>query len=126
MKRLLILTLTLGLLAGCSSAGTTKGLASSGQSLVAVGTQFVSVATVYTTHCKAATPPAGDLGKFCAAFKDFGPRFQATYPVAVSTWKTAVRANDTAAAQGAEATILTLATDLSTIALQAATAIGGK
>lgn len=126
MKRLSALVTTLLLLTGCAASTTQTGLASTGQGLIAVGTQFVNVASVYTAHCKAATPPAGDLGTFCTSFKDFAPRFQATYPVARATWESARRANDTAAAQGAEATVLGLATDLSTLALQAATAIGGK
>lgn len=126
MKILATVTLILTLLAGCASTTTQTGLASSGQTLTAVGTQFVSVATVYTAHCKAGPAPMGDLGTFCAGFKAFAPKFQASYPVAVSTWKTARIANDTAAAEGAEATVLLLATDLATLALEAATAIGGK
>ena len=126
MKRILLSLLAAVSLVGCSMANTQTGLAASGQSLIGVGTQFVSVANVYGVQCKPPAVPAGDILKFCTAFRDFGPRFQATYPVAVQAWKTAVKANDTAAAQGAEAAILTLATDLSALALQAASAVGGK
>lgn len=126
MKRMSAILALTALIAGCSMAGAQKGIAASGQTLIGVGTQFVSVAGMYTQNCKAPAQPSGDVLKFCTGFAGFAPKFQASYPVAVQTWKSAVRANDIAAAQGAEATIMSLATDLSALALQAATSIGGK
>lgn len=125
MKRLLILPLLL-LLTACTTASTQTGLAASGQTLIGVGVQFVNVASVYTQHCKAVVPTDASAKQFCDGFRVFGPKFQQSYPLAVQTWKAATAANNTQAAQGAEATILGLAADLSTIALQAATAFGGK
>ncbi len=115
------------LLSGCAGQSVQQGLAVSGQTLVGVGTQFVNVSSVYSQHCKAPAVPAdASAQQFCDAFAAFGPKFQRAYPLAVSAWKSAVAAGDTATAKGAEATILLLATDLSTLALQAAVAFGGK
>lgn len=122
-------TLVLALvLAGCTSTAPTPAqpvLAASGQSLVAVGNTFVQVGALYTPNCLP-TAKAPTLVDFCASFKAFAPKFQQAYPLAVATWKSAVNANDQVAAQQAEAAILSLATDLTTLAAQAYLALGGK
>ena len=107
-------------LAGCASVG--QGLAVSGESLKAVGNEFIAVAEVYQKGCAAQTIKP----ESCAAFRTFGLRFQAAYPIAVGLWTAARNANDAAAAKHAEAVIASLATDLSGMASIVLSTLGGK
>lgn len=116
---LLLLSLT-----ACSNAATSTqtGLATSGQALMAVGNTFVTVGATYQANCLPA-PKDAKLAKFCAGFKEFAPRFQRAYPLAVDAWKAARSANDASKAQDAAAVVLQLSTDLTIIATQA---LGGS
>ena len=121
MKRLIVLAL---LLAGCSAATMQTGLATSGQTLVGVGNQFIAVAKVYEANCKPAPQPR--LEKFCTEFAKYAPQFQQNYPLAVQAYKAAVRANDASKAKDANALILQLSTDMAVIAGQVLVNLGGS
>jgi hypothetical protein len=111
-------------LAGCAGKDTAKGLLAVGQVELTASSTFANAAhMVYFPNCL----PAARAGfeQFCPAFKAFSVKFDKNYPLAVQTWQIAFRANDTAALQGAEATIIQLVTELS--ALTASVLIqGGK
>jgi len=124
-SRLTRLVLALVLLAGCASATTQTGLASAGQALIAVGTQFVAVGDLYTQHCTP-TITLTQIEGFCSGFKTFAPKFQQAYPLAVRTWKAAVTVRNLVQAQEAESTILDLGTELVALAGQLYAAIGGR
>jgi hypothetical protein len=111
--------------ASCSTMGTNKALVVSGETIAGIGDQFAALGGVYTKQC---TPQISNPAfvSFCKSFKEYGPKFQTAYPLAVQTFKTAAAANDTAAAQGAEKTILQLATELTAIGGQALVTLGGK
>jgi len=93
-------------------------LAGSGQALLQVGNLFIAAGGLYTANC---TPTLANpkLAGFCSAFKTFAPEFQKAYPPAVQTWQAARETNDTASAEGAEAAIMSLMSDLVAIMAQA-------
>ena len=119
MRRLLLGAL-LVVLTACASIG--QGLVVSGESLKAVGTEFIAVAEVYQKGCAAQTIKPDQ----CAAFRSFGLRFQQAYPLTVTLWGVARNANDAATAKKAEAIIQSLVADLSVFAGHVLTTIGGK
>ena len=116
--RKLLVGCSLLLVVGCSAATTQTGLVATGSSLIGVGNQFVAVGVIYAVNC---TPTIKDpkFTGFCAGFKEYAPQFQRAYPIAQQAWKDAVRANDVSKAQGAMATIMDLATSLTTLVIQA-------
>jgi hypothetical protein len=118
--RFILFLVLLALVASCTS--TTQGLLVSGESLKAVGTQFVAAGPAFVTGCQAGTIKPVD----CQTFKAFGEKFKQEYPLAISLWQAAVNANDAAAAKNAAAVIMSLATDLSAIALQAGVQVLGR
>ncbi len=114
----LLLLLSLILLVGCASIG--QSLVVSGESLKAVGNEFIAVADVYVRGCAAQTISLSQ----CVAFRDFGEKFKVAYPMAIQLWGVARNANDVATAKKAEDVIKSLMTDLSVFASQVLT--GGK
>ncbi len=102
-----------------------SALVVTGETLAGIGDQFANVGGVYTAQCTP-TLRVPELAGFCASFKEYGPKFQQAYPLAVSTFKAAAAAGDVATAQSAESKILTLSTQLSAIAGQALAAMKGK
>ena len=108
------------LLTGCASLG--QGLAVSGESLKAVGQEFIAVAEVYQKGCAAQTIKPDQ----CAAFRSFGLRFQQAYPLTVTLWGVARNANDAATTKKAEAVIQSLVADLSVFAGHILTTLGGR
>ncbi len=109
------------LLAGCATAGggSTAGPAIivSAEAVATLGDHFAAIGAFYQANCK--PPKVAQLAGFCAGFADYGPKFQQAYPTAVATLKAARAGNDTAKAQGAEATVVQLSTQLTQIAAQA-------
>lgn len=72
---------------GCSNA---KPFVVSGETLDAVGKQFISVANLYNTLLDTKQVSPETYKKWAA----FAVHFKVAYPVAVSTWKNARAAND--------------------------------
>lgn len=108
------------LIAGCASQTTQTGLATSGQSLVGIGTTFIYVGAVYQQQC-VPTPRLAKLTGFCNGFRTFGARFKQAYPAAIDAWEAARKANDASKANDAASVILQLSTDLTALTLQALT-----
>lgn len=113
------------LLAGCTAATTQTGLSASGQALIGVGNTFVAVGSAYSSQC-APAPSNVQMQKFCAGFRDFAPKFQTSYPQAVSAWNIARSANDASKANEATAVVLQLSAELTALALQVMAAQGVK
>ena len=105
--RVLALCLTLTL-AGCASAGTT--LLVSGESLKAVGTQFVVTSTAVSNACVAKQLTLTQ----CDSFRAFSRKFKVTFPDAVKLQESAMSFGDKTVAQLAADAIATLVTELST------------
>src|SRR5262249_32715329 len=72
--------------ASCSTPNTTKGLVVSGETIAGIGDQFAALGGVYTKQC---TPQISNPAfvSFCKSFKEYGPKFQTAYPLAVQTFK---------------------------------------
>lgn len=123
MRKVLVLpVLLVALLAGC--AGASKGLVVSGESLVAIGDQFVAVAHVYKDGCD--TPPQRIPPADCARFRAFGVKFKVAYPAAHKVWEAARRTNDVAAQKNASLLISALAVELSTLTVDVINRVGGN
>lgn len=125
--KILLVVLSVFVLTSCSPTTTTavqQPLAISGETLIAVGQQFVDVANLYNAQCVHDVKPA--MTSFCAQFRTFAPKFKTGYPLAVSLWQTARRTNDTAAAKTAGDAILELATGVTSVGLLGMQTIGGK
>lgn len=118
-KRAKIFTLTI-FLSGCMTAYGTKDagpvLLVSAETVATIGDHFAAVGAVYTVQCKPA-PSLPALVGFCNAFKEYAPKFQQYFPQAVATLDAARAANDASKVQGAEATIISLSTELTKIGL---------
>lgn len=121
MKAAIVLPLLLALGLGACATST---LATSGTALVAVGKEFVAVAQVYDQGCHAT--PATIPDAQCRAFRDFGLRFKATYPLAVAVWQAARDASDAAATKRAYDVISQLGAELGALALHGYDTFGGK
>lgn len=114
MKSIIAMCLLVAALAGCTSQNTLTGLNVSGQTLLATVNAHNSMAlNVYFPNCQ---PVALGYDKFCGAFKKFSPQFVIAFDDAFQAWQTAVKANDTAKAKGAEATVIQLSTELAALA----------
>ena len=117
---ILVLVLSLALMGqACGTFGQT--LLVTGESLKAVGTEFVQVSAVYTQGCTDKTIPVAQ----CDKYRAFGTRFKQTYPLAVNLWESARTANDAAAEKMARDVILQLASELSALAVQGLSTFGG-
>lgn len=99
--------------------GAAPTLAVTGESMAAIGDQFVAFSKVYDVQCKPDVKIM-QLAKFCQSFAEYGPEFQKAFPPALATWKAAVSANNTAATAGAQATLLELSGKLAKIGLETA------
>jgi uncharacterized lipoprotein YajG len=120
MKKTLVAIVVL-LLSGCSTMGQT--LVVSGESLKALGNEFVQVSTMYKNGCDVTkTIKQSD----CQNFKKFGENFQKTYPMSISLWEAARSANDKAATDKVEVVLNDLATNLSSFAVVVLQTYGGK
>lgn len=112
------------------SACATSTLATSGTALVAVGKEFVAVAQVYEQGCHLGTAYYSTTATIpdaqCRAFRDFGLRFKATYPLAVAVWQAARDASDAAATKRAYDVISQLGAELGALALHGYDTYGGK
>ncbi len=117
MKSLAVILVVAIALVGCSATTTQTGLATTGQALIGVGNTFVTVGQAYNVICLP-TVKEPKLTKFCTGFRDFAPKFQKAYPVAVDAWNAARRANDAAKANDAVAVVLGLTADLTALSLQ--------
>lgn len=118
-KSVSVILVMLILVTGCVSVG--RSLVISGESLKAIGNEFLLVADVYVRGCADKTIAVDQ----CAAFRDFGQKFQRAYPLAVDLWGVARNANDVATVKKTEDVIRSLAADLSSFASQVLTT-GGK
>jgi len=116
-----LLLIAVLVLAGCA---TTKdvynGLVTSGETLDAVGKQFVSVSAMYKVGCDSGRIKPAD----CTAYRKFGEKFKVSYPLAVSLWESARAANDSASEKAARDAILQLSTELIALAAQAYVVFG--
>lgn len=121
IKRFAILAVVLALVS-CSTKQTQVGILTATKGLDALGQQFVAVSGVYSAQCLPAVRQAA-LGKFCAAFKEYAPKFQVAYKPAVDAIHAAASANDTAKLAGAQATIIELSTSLTAIAAEVLMAV---
>lgn len=112
MKRFAAVLLVVALLAtGCASKDTLTGLDVSGTTLLTTVNTFNSAAiNVYFPNCL--PQPGNGYEQFCAGMKKFAPRFDQNFGRAYAAWQVAIRANDGAAAKGAEAVVIQLATEL--------------
>lgn len=119
--KILVLALAL-LIGGCAAMSREQALVVTGESLKAVGTEFVDVAGMYKNGCDVTKviKPAD-----CQAFRVFGEKFQRSYPVAVKLWESARTANDSATQSETEKVVRQLAADLSAFAVLMIQAYGG-
>lgn len=115
MKKFFAALLVVGVLAGgCASKDALTALDVSGQTLLTTANTFNAAAiSVYFPSCLPQAAPGYE--KFCAGMKKFAPRFDENFGRAYSAWQIAIRANDAAAAKGAEATVIQLATELAAL-----------
>jgi hypothetical protein len=118
-KSAAIVLAVLILATGCVSVG--RSLVISGESLKAIGNEFLLVADVYVKGCADKTITLEQ----CEAFRDFGQKFQKAYPLAVDLWGVARSADDVATIKKTEDVIRSLAAGLSSFAIQVLT-VGGK
>jgi len=110
-------------LAGCAGAkGVYTGLVTSGETLNAVGKQFVSISALYKAGCDSGQIKPAE----CAAYRKFGEKFKLSYPIAVALWESARAANDAASEKAARDAILQLSTELTALAAQAYIVFGGN
>lgn len=115
-----MLAILVGGWGGCSTFQTS--LVVSGESLKAVGKEFVEVAKLYKQGC--------DVDKVikqpdCQSFKQFGLKFKQSYPISISVWETARAAGDVDTANSAARSITNLAAEMSKLAVHAYTVYGG-
>ena len=122
MRKLVGTLCTALLLVGCAAKTTQTGLATSGQSLVGIGTTFINVGAIYNQQCLPA-PKQPKMTGFCNGFKTFGAKFQKAYPTAIDAWEAARKANDASKANDAASVILSLSADLTALMIQALTSL---
>lgn len=111
------------LLAGCAGMTAQKGLIVTGESLKAVGNQFVDVAATFKEGCDV-TKTIGQPD--CQRFAIFGAKFKSAYPVAVQLWERARAAGDAATQDESEKLVRQLARELSSFAVFLIQSFGGK
>lgn len=117
-RHLAFVLLPLLLTIACSSSGVTQTLAVSGETLAQTGDQFVNTANLLTPPCNARTLPNWET--ICPAFKSFGEKFKAAWPMATGLWYAARKANDPKLQASAESAIGALRTELNAFTM------GGK
>ena len=116
VKTGLTLLLIAGLIAGCAAVDYTKSLFVAGVSLEAVGRQFAQVSAQVKEGCDVTRVIPQST---CLKYREFGTRFKQVYPVTVGLWKAADSAGDKAAKSKAEDVAISLAADLSALAIEA-------
>lgn len=84
MKKLLVVLA----LSACATASNT--FIATGQTLQSAGQEFVATAALFDRGLDSGAITVEQY----AAWRDFGHKFKATYPVAVELWKAAQLAND--------------------------------
>jgi len=133
--RFLVLAASIGVVAmGCASTTpsapvtpadkTTTVLTETATLLSGVGDTFAQAAKSFKVGCDGT--PRTITPAMCESFRQFGLKFQAAYPLAISSFKTAANANDTAAAANAAATINQLSVDLTALVAQGLSTFGPK
>ena len=115
MRKLVSLLTLILALNGCAFLGLTKAVQVTGESIALVGEQFTSVSTQIAKGCDAGTIPT----LTCNKYKAFEHQFKRVYPLTVGLWTAAKDANDANSQAKAEGVITSLATDLSTLAVEA-------
>jgi hypothetical protein len=110
---------SLALLTACGTTGY-KSFVASGESLKAVGTQFETVAKMYKQGCDAKQLKMAE----CDAFRAFGLRFKAVYPISVDLWDASRQAGDGTMEKQTRERIIQLSTELSQLAVTAYAAFG--
>jgi len=124
MRRLASYSLMVLLISSCATFGFGKSLIVTGESLKALGEQFVQVAGIYKQGCDLVVPRTIQQPQ-CAAFRTFGTHFQKSFPLTVQLWEAARSGNDQAMQGKIEDVIVDLATALSSFAVAVIQA-GGK
>ena len=111
-------------LTGCATGqGTGTTLIVTGETLKAVGNQFVVVGAAYKQGCDVAKTITQDR---CQKFRVFGLRFKEVYPLSVDLWELARKAGDPTSEKKASGKIVELSTELATFAVGVITTVGGK
>jgi len=102
-------------ISSCATFTFGKTLVVTGESLKALGTEFVQVSAAYKQGCDVAkTIPQPQ----CASFRTFGQHFQKSYPLTVQLWEEARSANDKSMQGKVEDVIVELTSALSEFAVQ--------
>lgn len=108
---------------GCGTMTFGKSMVITGESLKAIGTNFVAVGARFKEGCDVTKKIPQSQ---CQDFRQFGLKFQGAYPSSVLIWETARKFNDDTMQGDVEEIITDLATKLSEFALQVGLTIGGK
>jgi hypothetical protein len=101
-----------------ASCGTTPGvtLVATGETIKAVGTDWLAVNARFVEACKPSGPTLDPAT--CGAARAFGEKFKKAYPLASDLYSTAVGTNDAALAGDAKAAIRKLALEGAALAVK--------
>lgn len=105
------LTFLLILMILMSACQTAKPFVVSGESLDTLGKEFVSTARIYNRLFDERIVTSDQYRKWA----DFAVKFQKVYPIAVNSWKSARLANDKAAEQKVNESMVIVAKELASL-----------